>query len=105
MCSNVNEIKSLLLKALGGCTPESRCVIPARYYQLFGKNLVDVVESECGNRVFGKALQYFAVDPVQAECNMLEEACKGFGTNEIFLFSIISGRFNEEIAILKVRSF
>jgi Annexin len=93
---------SRLLKALGRCGPDERCKIPARYFQMFGKNLVDVVESECGHRVFGRALQYMAVDPVAAECEMIEDACKGFGTNEIFLFSIICGRSNEEIALLKV---
>ena len=96
---------SRLLKALGSCTVEDRCAVPARYNQMFGKNLVDVIEKECGNRPFGKALQYFSVDPVQAECEMLEDACKGFGTNENFLFSIICGRSNSEIALLKVRSF
>jgi hypothetical protein len=95
-------LQSRLLKALGSCSPENRCVVPGRYYQMFGKNLVDVVKSECGSKVFGTALQYFALDPVHAECEMVEDACQGFGTNEIFLFSIICGRSNQEIALLKV---
>lgn len=90
-----------LLKALGRCNVEERCMVPARYFQIYNKKLVDVIESECGNRVFGRALQYMAVDPVAAECEMIEDAVKGFGSNEIFLFSIIAGRNNDEIKLLK----
>jgi Annexin len=91
------------LKALGGSNAETRCMIPARYFQLYNKSLIDVIKSECGNRVFGTALQYLAVDPVHAECLMIEEACAGFGTDENFLFSIICGRSNADIVALKVR--
>lgn len=61
------------------------------------------MESECGNKVFGTALQFLAVDPVHAECLMIEEACQGIGTKEMLLFSIICGRSNSEIELLKVR--
>jgi hypothetical protein len=80
-----------------------RSMVPGRYFQMFHKDLVALMKSECGNRDFGTALQYLAVDPVHAECMMIEDACKGLGTHEIFLFSIICGRSNKEIDLLKVR--
>jgi hypothetical protein len=61
------------------------------------------MKSECGSRDFGTALQFLAVDPVHAECLMIEEACQGIGTYEMLLFSIICGRSNREIELLKVR--
>lgn len=90
-----------LCKTLANSTLETRCKIPARYYQMFGDTLVDVVRKECGNRAMGRALQYLAVDPLQAECEMIEDALQGFGSNDVFLFSIICGRSNEEVALLK----
>lgn len=71
---------------------------------MFKKELQAVIKSECGNKDFGTALQFLAVDPVEAECDMVDRACKGFGTNEMLLLSIICGRTNKEIEILKVRS-
>jgi hypothetical protein len=69
-----------LLQALGSVSQENRFKIPVRYEQMFEKNLRDVVKSECGNKPFGKTLQYLAVNPVDAECDMIHEACKGYVT-------------------------
>jgi hypothetical protein len=91
-----------LLKALGGCNAETRCKVPGRYFQLYNQDLRQLMKSECGNRDFGTALQFLAVDPVHAECLMIEHACQGIGTNEMLLFSIICGRSNREIELLKV---
>jgi hypothetical protein len=97
-------ISSGLVKALGRCTPEFRCMVPTRYEQMYEKNLQAVIKSECGNRDLGTALQFLAVDPVEAECDMIDIACKGFGTDEMLLLTIICGRSNKEIDILKVRN-
>jgi hypothetical protein len=64
---------------------------------------VDVMKSECGNKDFGTAVQFLAVDPVTAECMMINAACKGAGTDELLLGTLICGRTNEEMNILKVR--
>ena len=94
-----------LLKALGGCNGEMRSKVPDRFFQMYHKDLLSLMKSECGSRGFCTAVQYLAVDPVHAECLMIEDACKGFGTNELFLFSIICGRSNQDIELLKVRIF
>jgi len=86
-------------------TPEQRCKVPTKYKQKYGKELKDVIRSECGKKAFGQALQYLAVEPDAAECYMLKDACKGMGTNEKLLVSIICGRTNEEMDHLKKRFF
>lgn len=86
-------------------TMEQRCVVPIRYKELFKKNLSDVIKSECGNRDFGTAAQFLAVDPVHAECLILDKACKGVGTDELLLSTVICGRSNVEMELLKVREF
>ena len=92
-----------LIKAIGATTPDERCLIPIRYKALFGKELVDVMKSECGSKDFGTAVQFLAVDPVTAECMMINAACKGAGTDELLLGTLICGRTNAEMDILKVR--
>lgn len=93
---------SALIQAIGRCSPELRCAVPTRYEEMFEKKLQNVIQSECGNKDFGIALQFLSVDPVEAECDMIDRACKGFGTDELLLLTIICGRTNTEIDLLKV---
>lgn len=90
---------------MGSMSPDTRYKVTLRYKEMFGKELVKVMASECGNRNFGFALQLLAVDPVQTECLLIEKACKGAGTDELLLFSIICGRTNKEIELLKKKYF
>ena len=39
-----------LLRVMGALTPEDRCKVPIRYRELFKKELVKVMKSECGNK-------------------------------------------------------
>jgi hypothetical protein len=87
---------------MGSCNAETRCKVPIRYKEIYGKELKAVMKSECGNRDFGTALQFLAVSPAEAECHMLQKAMKGIGTNELLLYTIICGRSNQEMQILKV---
>jgi hypothetical protein len=66
-----------LLKAMTGMTPDQRMFIGRRFEQMFNKDLEKLMKSECGNRAFGTALQYLALDPVSAECEMIKDATKG----------------------------
>ena len=76
-----------------------------RYKEMHGKDLVALMKSECGKRPFGQALQYLAADPVTAECMMINKACQGVGTNELLLFTIMCGRTNVEMELLKKKYF
>lgn len=86
-------------------TPETRCKVPLRYAELYDKDLKAVMKSECGSRDFGTALQFLAVNPLEAECDMIKKSCKGLGTNEGTLYPIICGRTNKEMEILKKKFF
>jgi hypothetical protein len=76
MYTHIN-IDRALLHAMGSQTPATRCHVAARYKELFDKDLIDVMKSECGNKPFGLALKYLAVPPDVAECHMIHDACKG----------------------------
>ena len=105
VCMCVCIICSRLIKALAYRTPEQRFQIPIRYKEIHGKELKDVMRSECGSRDFGTALQFLALPSHESECEMIVKACKGFGTNELLLYPIICGRSNKEIQILKTTFF
>lgn len=84
---------------------ELRCKVPLRFQEMFDKSLKSLMKSECGSRDFGTALQLMAVNPVEAECDMIKLACKGLGTKEDILYPIICGRSNKEMEILKKKFF
>jgi hypothetical protein len=90
---------------MGSMSPETRCKVPLRYKEMYEKDLKALMKSECGSRDFGTALQFLAVNPVEAECDMVKKACKGLGTNEGLLYPIICGRSNKEMEILKKKFF
>ena len=67
-----------LVHALGSQTPTERCYVAKRYSELYEKQLVDVIKSECGRKPFSLALQYLSVPPDVAECHMIHDACDGY---------------------------
>ena len=60
-----------------------------------------MMKSECGNSHFGEALQYLALGPVETECRMLKKAVDGLGSNKIMMYSILCGRSNQDMELLK----
>jgi annexin A7/11 len=90
---------------MGSQSPNTRCKVYLRYNELYEQELVKLMKSECGKRTFGTALMYLAVEPVSAECMMIEKACSGMGTNELLLFTILCGRTNTEMELLKKKYF
>jgi len=94
-----------LLSVMGALTPEQRCKVFPRYKQMFDKNLVHHVRDECGNRAFGAALQILGQDPLSADCHLIAKACDGTGCYEYLVVTIICGRTNEEMKMLKKKWF
>ena len=90
-----------LIKALGNTDGKERRLISIRYKEIYEKDLKKVMDSECGDGKFGTALQYAALGPVEAECRMLKKAVDGVGTNEIMMYSILCGRSNDDMELLK----
>eukprot|EP00529_Nitzschia_sp_RCC80_P030781 CAMPEP_0113462194 /NCGR_PEP_ID=MMETSP0014_2-20120614/11952_1 /TAXON_ID=2857 /ORGANISM="Nitzschia sp." /LENGTH=290 /DNA_ID=CAMNT_0000354021 /DNA_START=99 /DNA_END=967 /DNA_ORIENTATION=+ /assembly_acc=CAM_ASM_000159 len=104
-CKGFGTDEMRLIKELARTTPEQRCQVSARYPQVHGKELKKVMKSECGNRDFGTALQFLAVPPDVMEADMLMKAMKGIGTDETLVYSIICGRSNKEMELLKKTFF
>ena len=80
--------ESKLIEAIGATTPEDRFKIDIRFKDLFDKDLKDLMSSESSGD-FGLALKMCAFGPVEAECYMIKQACKGVGSHKGVLYSIL----------------
>lgn len=100
-CKGWGTSEKRLIEAIATTTGEQRKLIALRYEELFEKELRKVMKSECGNSHFGEALQYLALGPVETECRMLKKAVDGLGSNKIMMYSILCGRSNEDMELLK----
>mmetsp|Transcript_493 Transcript_493/g.665 ORF Transcript_493/g.665 Transcript_493/m.665 type:complete len:340 (-) Transcript_493:311-1330(-) len=100
-CKGWGTNEKRLIEAIGSTTGEDRMKIAIKYQDMFEKDLIDVMEGECGDGNLGLALQFLARSPVAAECAMIKKACDGLGTNEKLLYTILSGRSNEDMELLK----
>lgn len=100
-CKGFGTNEDALVQALGMTSGEERFHISLKFKDMYDKELKDLMKAECGKGDFGLALQYLALSPVASECAMIKKACSGVGTNEKLLYSIICGRSNEDMELLK----
>lgn len=100
-CKGWGTSEKRLIEAIGNTTAAERKLISIRYPQIHKKNLKELMKSECGNNDFGQALQYLALGPVEAECRMLKKAVDGLGSNKVMMYSILCGRSNADMQLLK----
>jgi len=100
-CKGWGTSEKRLIEAIGNTTEYDRKLLSLRFEKTFGKDLKKYMKSECGNNGFGQALQYLSLGPVETECRMLKKAVDGLGTNEVMLYSILCGRSNEDMELLK----
>jgi len=107
ICTKINEAtdgwgtdNKELIDALGSTTPEERFLISGRYPELFDKDLRELMKSETSGD-FGRVLKFLSLSPVEAECVMIKKATDGLGTNEKLLYSILCGRANCDMEMLK----
>lgn len=93
-----------IIDALGKRNAVERSLIAYRYKEKFGKELKEEMKSE--NRGdFGFLTQLLALPAPEAEAKIIRKATKGLGTNETLLWSVVCGRSNAEIEILKKTYF
>jgi hypothetical protein len=92
--------KARLISILGSTIPEDRLKISLRYKDIYEKNLKDVMKKELSGD-FGTAMKYLSLSPVEAECAMIKDACKGLGSHQVVLYSILCGRSNKDMQLLK----
>lgn len=90
-----------MIEAIGNTTGDERKLISLRYPEMYEKDLRKLLKSECGSNNFGQALQYLSLGPVESECRMLKKAVDGLGTNEVMMYSILCGRSNADMELLK----
>mmetsp|Transcript_18165 Transcript_18165/g.27242 ORF Transcript_18165/g.27242 Transcript_18165/m.27242 type:complete len:340 (+) Transcript_18165:118-1137(+) len=107
ICSEIHEAckgwgkdTKRLIKALGDTTSEERKKISIRYPEIYSKDLRKLMKDECSGD-FGLAMQFLAVGPVEAECYMIKYAVDGWGADKLLLHSILCGRSNDDMILLK----
>lgn len=100
-CKGWGKDSKRLIAALGNTTGEERKKIALRYPELHDKDLRKLMKEECGKSDFGMAMQYLGLGPVEAECMMIKKAVDGLGSDKLLLYSILCGRSNEDMVLLK----
>jgi hypothetical protein len=81
-----------------------RWKLSKRYEELFDKKLSDLMKKEFSGD-FGFAMKCLALPLDEAECYMLKKATDGIGCSVKIVYSIMCGRTNEEMELLKKNYF
>uniref|UniRef100_H3HB96 Annexin n=2 Tax=Phytophthora ramorum TaxID=164328 RepID=H3HB96_PHYRM len=103
-CAGVGTDDKTLVKLIGPLTPNDRGLVSLRYKELHGQSLRELVKSETSGD-FGYLLQLICFSLPEAEAYILFHAMKGAGTSDHLIYSILMGRTNEEISVLKKAFF
>ncbi|KAG3252381.1 hypothetical protein PI124_g3018 [Phytophthora idaei] len=103
-CDGVGTDDKALVKLIGPLSPNDRSLVSLRYKELHGQSLRELVKSETSGN-FGYLLQLISFPLHQAEAYILFHAMKGAGTSDHLLYSVLMGRSNEEIDLLKKAYF
>jgi len=99
-----------VIDALATQDPTQRAKISMRYMEMYGddhkkfRNMGDLMKKEFSGD-FGRALEFLALPPHQSECAMIRKATKGVGASVSVVWSIICGRTNGEMELLKKTYF
>lgn len=99
-CKGLGTDEQALITVLGSKSPETRSLIALRYRELYGVPLRGLVKSETSGD-FGRLLAMISTPLPETEAQLLRDATKGIGTTESLIVQILSGRTNEEMALLK----
>jgi len=100
-CKGWGTDEDALIEALGSKSPSQRCYLNKRYPKIYdGEDLDDLMKSECSGD-FGFAIRLVAMKCDDAEVKLLRECTHGVGTKEHVLYTIICGRTNDDIDLLK----
>lgn len=103
-CKGLGTDERALIDILGTKNAVERSLIAFRYPQMHSKKLKDLMKKETSGD-FGFATQLLALPCIEAEAKIIRKATKGLGTNEKLLYSVICGRSNMEMDILKKAFF
>jgi len=103
-CKGFGTDEKALIAILGTKNAVERSLIAFRYPQMHSKKLKDLMKKE-NSGDFGFATQLLALPSIEAEAKIIRKATKGLGTNDKLLYSVLCGRSNEEMNILKKTYF
>ncbi|KAG3062272.1 hypothetical protein PC121_g12636 [Phytophthora cactorum] len=98
VCTGATSNEAALASLLLSKTVEQRYLIWCRYRILYKQNLSDLVKSKSD---YGVLLKMLASPLEHAEAEILRKATKGLGTTEEWIYPVVMGRSNADIALLK----
>jgi hypothetical protein len=75
-----------------------------RYKELYDKDLSEVMKKEFSGD-FGMAMRFLAMPLHEAECCMIKKGTDGIGAQVNIVWSILCGRTNEEVELIKKTYF
>lgn len=93
-----------LIAALASKNTIERSLIAYRYKEIYAEDLKERMKKESSGD-FGFLTELLALPAFDAEAKIVRKATKGMGTNEVLLYSVICGRSNTEIDLLKKAYF
>lgn len=101
-CKGWGKDEKRLAKALGNTIGEDRRKIAIRFPEMYDMTLTQLMNKNFSKYSdLGDAVKFLSVGPIEAECMMLKKAMDGWGCDDIMLYSILCGRSNEDITLLK----
>ncbi|GKZ00641.1 hypothetical protein MPSEU_001016300 [Mayamaea pseudoterrestris] len=92
--------KQKVVDALAKHNATDRYKLYIRYKELHKQDLEELMKKEFSGN-FGLALRFLALPLHKAECKMIRKATAGVGANVNIVWSVLVGRTNEELELLK----
>lgn len=96
--------KQLVIDAIATKDATERWKLSKRYEELFNKKLEDLMKKEFSGD-FAFAMRCLAMPLDQAECFMIKKATDGVGCSVKIVYSVMCGRTNAELELLKKNYF
>lgn len=100
-CKGLRSHNNILIVIISSLTQEQRHKISIRYNEIYNQSLPYILKQKCVNTSYGIAMELLSLSPPDAESLLIRRVTHGLFTNKLILFSIICGRSNEDINILK----
>ena len=104
-CKGWGADASAVIDEIGSYDAEGRYKLAMRYKELNEGQRLDALFKKEFSGDFGTAMVFLGLPPHEAECAMIKKACKGIGAASNVLHSILCGRTNKEMELLKKTYF
>ena len=100
---NLGTDEQIFNKYIGNCSPAELMTISRQYHKKYNKTLMKVIDSEFSGDIkkLIKTVLYANISPSEYFATRINNAVKGFGTNEKILNRVIVTRNEIDIPIIK----